>query len=148
MRLVKVYRLLASLLLPGLAILLAAFAQYVLTRVWPGIQAIRSPVVSPDGYFVVLCSAFLCFLAGDILGRRVGSRIGFACAAIAPLAFLAGMLWATVGRPGLELGARIAWLRPITLFCIVTAVLPLLGLALGWRYAAARNHRAMLGHPL
>lgn len=141
----KIHKLLASLLLPLLAIVLAALAQHLLTAAWPGIREIRFPIATVDSYFGVLTSGALCFLAGMIVRRRVGGGFGFACAVTGPLAFLCAILWALLGRPILELGARIAWLRPITLFFIGAAVLPFLAVILGWSYAGARASRAAPG---
>lgn len=128
----KIYKLLASLLLPAVAILLAAFAQLALTAVWPGVREIRSPIVTADGYFAALSSGVLCFCAGRLLRRWVGVPSGFVCAAIVPSVYLCLFLWAILGRAMWQLGAHIAWLRPITLFSVASAILPLLGLALGW----------------
>ncbi len=144
----KIHKLLVSLLLPALAIFLAAFAQHILTIIWPGIREIRFPVVTADSYFVVLSSGFLCFLAGYILRRRGGGRAEFVCAMIAPTAYLCLMLWAPIGDPIVELDARIAWLHPITLFFVAAAILPLLGLVLGWSYSGARSPQgAVVHHP-
>ncbi len=60
----KLHKLLVSVSLPALASFLAAFAQHMLTIIWPGIREIRVPVVMADSYFVVLSSGVLCFLAG------------------------------------------------------------------------------------
>lgn len=138
----KIYRLMISLLLPGLAIFLAALAQHVLTMVWPGVREIRFPVVSADSYFGVLCSGILCFLAGYVLGRDPGGWSRFVCAVTAPLAFLCLFLWALLGRPIVELDAKIAWLSAATLFAIAASIVPLLGVALGWSYSGARSRRA------
>ena len=137
----KIYKLLVSLLLPALAIFMAALAQHILTTTWPGIREIRFPIVTIDSYFVVLSSGFLCFLAGAILQRYVGSRSGFVCAVIAPLAFLWLVLWPLVGQPMLEFGVKIAWLRPSVLFFIVASISPLLGVALGWSYSGAQRRQ-------
>jgi hypothetical protein len=141
----KVYKPLASLLLPALAIVAAALAQHLLTAAWPGIRGVRSPVVTADSYFGALSLGLLCFVSGAILRRYVGTRLGLACAVLAPSAFMCLFLWAMLG-PSLELGARIAWFRPITLFSFVTAILPLLGVALGWSYSGARRPRIVPGH--
>lgn len=144
----KLHKLLVSLLSPALAIFLAAFAQHILNIVWPGIREIRFPVVTADSYFVVLSSGFLCFLAGYILRRRGGGRAQFVCAMIAPAAYLCLFLWPLIGQPIVELHARIAWLHPITLFEVTVAILPLLGLVLGWSYSGARSPRvALIRHP-
>ena len=143
----KIYKLLASLLLPALAIFVAALAQHILVIAWPGIREIRFPIVTADSYFDVLLTGFLCFLAGVTLQRHVGSRTGFACAVIMPLAFLCVLLWSTVGLPIVDLRAKIAWFRPITLFIITAAILPLMGLALGWSYSGSRRRRATSGNP-
>lgn len=113
----RIYKLLTALLLPGLAIFAAALAQHILTVVWPGVREIRFPAVTADG----------CFFAGLTLQRQVGNRSGLICAVI--------------GRPMLDLDARIAWLRLVTLFSIATAILPLLALVLGWFYPGARRRR-------
>ncbi|MBW8079006.1 MAG: hypothetical protein GJU76_13225 [Gallionella sp.] len=142
----KIHKLLASVLLPALAILLAAFAQHILTIIWPGIREIRVPVVTVDSYFAVLSSGVLCFLAGYILRRRGGGRAGFVCAMIAPTAYLCLLLWALIVQPLMELDGRIAWLHPITIFNVAAAILPLLGLVLGWSYSGARSPRVALAH--
>ena len=126
-------------MLPGLAIFIAAFAQHVLTLVWPGVREITFGEISADSYFFVLCSGFLCFFAGYILRRDVGGRPSFLCAVITPLGFMCLFLWATIGWPMLELDAKIAWLRPITLISIAAAIVPLLGVALGWSNARKRT---------
>lgn len=142
----KIQKLLVSFLLPSLAIFLAAFAQHVLTVIFPKIREIRFPVVTVDSYFVVLSSGFLCFLAGYFLRRRGGGRAKFVCAMIAPTAHLCLILWALIGQPIVELDARIAWLRPITIFDLAAATLPLLGLVLGWAYSGVRSTRVALVH--
>ena len=142
----KLHKLLVSVSLPALASFLAAFAQHMLTIIWPGIREIRVPVVTADSYFVVLSSGVLCFLAGYILRRRGGGRAEFVCAAIAPTAYLCFILWALIGLPIVELDARIAWLHPFTVFTVAAAILPLLGLVLGWSYSGARSPRVALAH--
>ena len=140
-RYMKLYKLLVSLLLPALAIFVAALAQHMLITAWPGIREIRFPIATVDSYFFVLSSGFLCFLAGAILRRHVGSRSGFVCAVIAPFAFLCLFLWPLVARPLLELGVKIGWLRPSVLFFIVVTTSPLLGVALGWSYSGTQRRK-------
>ena len=142
----KINKLLVSLLLPAVALFFAAFAQHTLTAIWPGIREIPFPVVTVGSYFVVLSSGLLCFFAGYMLRRRGGGRAKFVCAMIAPIAYLCWILWALIGRPLVELDARIAWLRPITLFSVVAATLPLLCLVIGWSYSGARAPRVALVH--
>jgi len=137
----KIYKLLEAFLLPALAIMAAALAQLALTSAWPGIREIRSPIVTADGYFFVLSAGILCFLAGRVLRRRMGSRLGLVCAAIVPAAYVCLILWALFGRALWRLGAHIAWLRPLTLFGIAWAILPLLGLVLGWWTGAPSPER-------
>ena len=141
----KIYKLFVSLLLPALAIFVAALAQQTLTTAWPGIREIHFPIVTVDSYFYVLSSGFLCFLAGIILRRHVGSRFGFVCAVITPAAYLCLVLWEIVGQPIVELGVKIVWLRPVILFFIVAAILPLLGVALGWSYSGAQRRQGTPG---
>jgi hypothetical protein len=116
-----------ALFLPALAILGASFAQYLLILVWPGIQRLPSVVVSIDSYLVNLLTFGLCVLAGRWTRRNTGTRAGAALMTIAPLAFLALNLWIITSG-----GGSVAWLRPFTIFMIVTAVLPLVGVTLGW----------------
>lgn len=133
----KIYKLLISLLLPGLAILLASLAQQALVAAWPGIRDIHFSIVTIDSYFVALSSGLFCFFAGSVLQRRVGTRLGLICAVVLPLGYLCLILWALIGHPMLEFGAKIAWTRPIVLFMIAAAILPLLGLVLGWLFSSA-----------
>lgn len=142
----KIQTPLISLLLPALAIFLAALAQHILTIIWPGFREIRFPVATADSYFVVLTSGCLSFLAGYILRRRVGGRSGFFWAVITPSAYLCFVLWNVFGQAFVEFGAKIAWLRPSTLFVIAAAILPLLSLVLGWSYSGARTPRVTFGH--
>jgi hypothetical protein len=123
-----------ALLLPALAILGASFAQYLLTLVWPEIQRLPSVVVSIDSYLVNLLTFGLCVLAGRWTRRNTGTRAGAALMTIAPLAFVALNFWIISRGWG-----SVAWLRPFTIFIIVTAVLPLVGVALGWWRGAVKE---------
>jgi hypothetical protein len=113
--------------LPAMGIVLAALVQLALTTLWPGIKVVPSLVVSIDSYFVVLLTVGLCFIAGGWAQRNVPTTAGAACAVIAPLAWLGLLLKGTMTGVG-----SIAWLRPLTLFTIFTALAPLIGVALGW----------------
>jgi hypothetical protein len=122
--------------LPALGIVTAALAQLALTALWPGIQGIPSVVVSVDSYFVVLLTVGLCFLSGVWTQRNVPTIAGAACAVIAPLAWLGLLLRGTMLGAG-----SIAWFRPLTLFTILTAMAPLMGVALGWAWSSAKRRR-------
>jgi hypothetical protein len=126
-----------SLALPGVAIIAAALAQLALVTLWPGVQRLHFPIVSADSYFVVLLAGALCFVAGRWSRRSLGNLTGLICALAAPLAFLGLFLWPTLGLDIRAVGfAHIAWLTPITSFLIVSASLPLAGVALGWAFEA------------
>ena len=130
-----------SFLLPALAILGAALARHLLTLMWPGIQQLPSPVMSVDSYLENLLAIALCFLAGRWTRRNVAGPTGAALMAIAPLAFLALMFWAITTR-GL---GPVAWFKPITVFMVVSAIVPLVGVALGWWHGAAAREKTTNG---
>ena len=134
-----------AFLFPALAILGAAFAHHLLTLVWPGIQQLPSIFMSIDNYLVNLLTIALCFLAGRWARRNVGTRIGAGLMIIAPLAFLALLFWVVTTR---GLGS-VAWFKLMTVSMVVTAVVPLIGVTLGWwRGAAARDSHHSVAPPL
>ena len=126
-------KLATNLALPAVAIIVAALAQLVLTTLWPGIQAVLSPVVSLDSYFVVLLVLGLCFLAGRWAHRNPSTVAGAACAAVAPVVWLGLNLKAT-----LLIGGSVAWFQPLTMFVIFSAGAPLIGAALGWTFSSLK----------
>jgi hypothetical protein len=119
--------------LPAVGIVLAALVQLALTTLWPGIKVVPSLVVSIDSYFVVLLALGLCVVAGGWAQRNVPTIAGAACAVIAPLAWLGLLLSTMMG------GGSIAWLRPLVLFTIFTAMAPLIGVALGWAMSSSKR---------
>jgi hypothetical protein len=136
-----VLKLALSFLLPAFAILGAALARHLLTLMWPGIQQLPSPVMSVDGYLENLLAIALCFLAGRWTRHNVGTPTGAALMAIAPLAFLALMFWAITTR-GL---GPVAWFKPITVFMVVSAIVPVVGVVLGWWHGAAAREKTTNG---
>jgi hypothetical protein len=120
--------------LPAAGIVLAALVQLALTTLWPGIKVVPSLVVSIDSYFVVLLVIGLCFVAGGWAQRNVPTITGAACAVIAPLAWLGLLVKGTMMGVG-----SIAWLRPLVLFTIFTAMAPLIGVALGWAMSSSKR---------
>jgi Na+/H+-dicarboxylate symporter len=71
--------------------------------------------------------------------------IGAASMIIAPLAFLALLFWVVTTR---GLGS-VAWFKLMTVSMVVTAVVPLMGVTLGWwRGAAARDSHHSVAPPL
>jgi hypothetical protein len=129
-------KLILSLALPGLAIVVAALAQLALTTLWPGIQVVPSAVVSIDSYIVLLLALGLPFLAGRWTHRIVPTVAGAACAAIAPLTW-----FGLICRGNFTLGGPIAWIRPLTIFMMFTAIAPLIGVALGWVLSPSKLRR-------
>ena len=122
-----------ALFLPALAILGAAFAQHFLTLGWPQIQKVPSAVMSIDSYIVNVLTAVLCFFSGVWIRRNLGLRPGAALMIIAPLVFLTVILKAMTGGSG-----SIAWFKPITIFMLFTAGIPLISVAIGfWRGSIA-----------
>jgi hypothetical protein len=138
---VAVVKLSLAFLLPTLAILGAAFAHYLLTLLWPGIQQLPSGATSIDSYLADLLTIALCFLAGRWTRRNVRSPVGAGLMVLAPLGFLVLTLWVITSR-GL---GPVAWFKPLTLFMLITAVLPLMGVMLGWWRGAAAGARAING---
>ena len=132
---VNMWKLALSLVLPALAILIAALAQLLLTTIWPGVQHIAFPGVSADSYFVVLLLVLLCFVAASWLQRNVRTLPGAVCTAVVPTAWLLLSLWANVGH-----AKHIAWFRPITIFMIAAAMAPLVGVAAGWGASLIRGN--------
>jgi hypothetical protein len=128
------WKLALSVVLPALAILIAALAQLLLTTVWSGVQHTPFPVASADSYFVILLVVTLSFLAGAWLQHNVRILAGAVCTAVVPTAWLGLVLWSM--RP-LD---HIAWFRPITLFMIAAAFAPLAGVAAGWGASLMRSN--------
>jgi hypothetical protein len=133
------FKLTVNLALPAFGIVAAALTQLALTTLWPGIQAVPSPVVSLDSYFVVLLVLGLCFLAGRWARHNVPTAAGAACAVIAPLAWLGLSFRAT-----LMIGP-VAWFQPLTIFIISSACAPLMGVALGWILSPSKLGLAQKG---
>ena len=133
-------KLATNLALPALGIVAAALIQLALTTLWPGLPAIPFPVVSLDSYVAVLLALGLCFLASRWAYHNVPTIAGAACAAIAPVAWLALIL-----RGSLFIGGSIAWLRPLTIFTIFTASAPLIGVSLGLALSSSKLRRAQQG---
>ena len=116
-----------ALFLPLLAIVGSAFAQHMLGLAWPTLGLVAFPVISIDSYLWNLLSLVLCFLAGRWTRRNVGTLAGASLMAIVPLLFFGLVLW-NITR-GLD---HIAWSKPITLFMIATAIVPITGVTFGW----------------
>lgn len=123
-----------SLAFPALAILVAALAQLVATTLWPGIARIPSVVVSLDGYAVVILAMGLCCFAGRWSQRNVPGIAGAASVGAAPLAWfglvVTGMFATT---------PKIAWSQYLTIFVLVAAAAPLVGVNMGWVMSASKH---------
>ena len=131
-------KLLLSLTLPALGIVIAALLQFALTTLWPGIQMLPSAIVSVDSYVAVLLTIGLCFLAGHWTQQHVPTAAGAACALIVPVAWFGFLFRSTVVGAG-----SIAWLAPLTLFTLIAALAPLLGVAAGWALSLSKGRRAL-----
>ena len=82
---------------------------------------------------MVLLVLGLCFLAGRWARRNASTVAGAACAVIAPLAWLGLNFRAT-----LLIGGSVAWFKPLTIFVIISASAPLIGVALGWILSSSK----------
>jgi hypothetical protein len=127
-------KLFANLALPALGIVIAALAQLGVTTLWPGMQLIPSGVVSIDSYFVVLLTFGLCFFAGRWAHTNVPTVTGAAFAAVIPLIWLVMTLRGNFTAPG-----HIAWFRPLTVFVMFVAVVPLIGVGFGWGLSSSKH---------
>ena len=124
-------RLLVSLGLPALGILVAALVQVALTTLWPGIHTLPFTVITIDSYVVVLLTMGLCFCAGRWTQRNAPTITGALCTLIVPLAWFGLMV------KGLVLGAgSTAWLASLTLFVLLAALAPFLGVVSGWAWSS------------
>ncbi len=131
------HKWLVALALPAMAILAAALVQMALTKVWPGVQHLPSVAVTVDSYFAVLLTTALCFVAGRWLRRNIRTRGAIALASVAPSIFTAMILTVTL-RP-LD---HVAWSSPLTQFVVISAVLPLLAVLVGWGATSSHGARA------
>jgi hypothetical protein len=128
-------KLAINVVLPAVGIFLAALIQLAVNTLWPALKFVPFLYFSIDSYLLVSLAAGFCFVAGGLAQRSVPTVAGAASAVIVPLAWLA--LWLKVIVTG---GAStVAWLRPVTLFTIFTALLPLIGVALGWATSSSRG---------
>ena len=124
-------KLITSFLLPALAVLGAALAQLALTAAMPALRNVGSAPVTVDGYFAVLLMVLLCWFAGRWTGRYVAGTRGLLSASIAPLAWLAVLLWALARGSSRGLHG-VAWFSPLTMFFLFSGLAPMLGVGLGW----------------
>jgi len=131
-------KLLVSLGLPALCIAVASLVQDAVATAWPGIRMFHSAVVSVDSYVAVLLTLGLCFCAGRWVQQNVPAIAVAACALIVPLTWLVFVVRSTMVGVG-----PIAWLRPLTLFTLLAALAPLLGVSLGWVLSTAERRRML-----
>jgi hypothetical protein len=131
----NVAKLIVALVLPALAIVVAAAIQFALNSWWPGLQHLPVSPVTLDSYVAVLLILGLCVLAGRWTRRNANSVAGLICVAALPLVWLGVMLWVS-----LHGGTNIAWFQPLTLFTIFAALAPVIGVAMGWAVSQRRTH--------
>jgi hypothetical protein len=126
-----VAKVIISFLLPALAGLIAAAAQFALTSWLPGLQHLAIRPVTLDSYIAVVLLGVLCALAGHWVGRNANTRGGVVAVAVVPTAWCALVLVAAFrgGDPSDRL-------QSLTMFEIAAAATPLIGIAVGWTVSA------------
>lgn len=120
------WRLLSALALPALAIAGADLGRRLMTWIWPGIQRVGFGYFSADTALFVAGMAFIAFLVGAWLQRRIRSAAGAVCAVIIPILWLGLVLRVEMARV-----SEMTWLRPATLVMVAIAGAPLLGVLAG-----------------
>jgi O-antigen ligase len=133
-----ILKLIVNLVLPALGLVLAALAQLGLTTLWPAIQGFPSYLVSIDSYLAVLLTLGLCFFAGRRPHTNVPTVLGAACVGVVPLVWLGLTLRGILAPAG-----HIVWFRSLTVFMMVIAVVPLIGVGLGWVSSPAKRRSSV-----
>jgi len=119
---------------PAASIVLAVLAQVSLQRLWPMTQHYTVWGITAESYFAVAVLAFLSFLSGYWVRKRMRAASGLAVSSAVPFIWLGALVWAS--RP---LGnTLLTW---AAVFGLVTAVAPLAGVTTGWLVCSAmRGH--------
>lgn len=117
-------------LLPAGSILLAVLAQVSLQRLWPMTQHYGVWGITAESYFAVAVLAFLSFLSGYWVRKRMRAPAGLAVSSAVPFIWLGALVWAS--RP---LGN--IFLTWAAVFGLVAAVAPLAGVTAGWLVSSA-----------
>jgi len=130
---VRVRFLVECILGTSAAIILSVLAQVVLTTLWPKVTAFSFGGISADSYLTVVAVGSLSAFVGFSLRARGRHRYALLLAVAVPTLWLGAMLYVI-----LPTNSPIA-LNAVTVFTMIAAIAPLVGVAAGWFTAASRE---------
>jgi len=129
-----VARFLVALLLPALAIVVAAGAQEVLSLWVPAMNGSPFGSMTLGSYVGVILECAACAIAGSWLFRRDHSTLHLGISEIAPAAWAVALLVGVLPQGGV-----INWRSQLVWVLVAGALAPALGVALGWLLSSHPN---------